>query len=238
MAELVVDDEEYVNPVPDHLRHVAVLVEPLTIAEKALEEVRHIQRRLPWGTEDHTAVVLGAGPVGLLGAMALILAGFETWVYSRSPAPNEKADVAEAIGARYVSSEIHSVDQLREEVGDIDLVYEAVRASKLAFEVLGVLGTNGVFVFTGVPGRKAPIEVDTDRLMRNLVLRNQVVFGSVNAGKGAFEAAIGHLDEFHRRWPDAVTSLISHHPMEAYEELLAGRTGGIKQVVDISVEGS
>jgi len=63
MAELVVDDQDYMNLVPEALRNVAVLVEPLTIAEKALEQVEHIQRRLPWGTEDHRAVVLGAGPV-------------------------------------------------------------------------------------------------------------------------------------------------------------------------------
>ncbi len=241
MAELVVDDQEYMTPVPDALLRVGVLVEPLTIAEKALEEVEHIQRRLPWGTEatvDHTAVVLGAGPVGLLGAMALIVAGFDTWVYSRSPAPNEKAAVAEAVGARYISSETHSADQLRDEVGEIDLVYEAVGASKPAFEVLGVLGTNAVFVFTGVPGRKAPIEVDTDRLMRNLVLRNQVVLGSVNAGKSSFEAAVRHLEGFNRRWPDALDSLISRHPMESYEELLTGHSGGIKQVIEMAREAS
>ena len=29
------------------------------------------------------ALILGAGPVGLLGALALALRGFETYVYSR-----------------------------------------------------------------------------------------------------------------------------------------------------------
>ena len=33
MAQFVVDDEKYMNPVPGNLRDVAVLVEPLTIAE-------------------------------------------------------------------------------------------------------------------------------------------------------------------------------------------------------------
>ncbi len=163
---------------------------------------------------------------------------WRSWVYSRSPAPNEKAGVAEAVGARYISSETRSADQLRDEVGEIDLVYEAVGASKPAFEVLGVLGTNAVFVFTGVPGRKAPIEVDTDRLRRNLVLRNQVVLGSVNAGKSSFEAAVRHLEGFNRRWPDALDSLISRHPMESYEELLTGHSGGIKQVIEMAREAS
>ena len=34
MTELVVEEERYLNPVPAALRDVAVLVEPLTIAEK------------------------------------------------------------------------------------------------------------------------------------------------------------------------------------------------------------
>lgn len=47
MTEYVVDDEQYMNPVPVALREVAILTEPLTIAEKALQEVMNIQKRLP-----------------------------------------------------------------------------------------------------------------------------------------------------------------------------------------------
>jgi hypothetical protein len=89
-----------------------------------------------------------------------------------------------------------------------------------------------VFVFTGVPGRKAPVEIDTDLWMRNLVLRNQIVFGTVNAGRDAFEAAIRDLAEFMRRWPAAVRGLISgRHPVAAYRELLVGAQAGIKNVI-------
>jgi hypothetical protein len=95
-----------------------------------------------------------------------------------------------------------------------------------------VLGTNGVFVFTGVPGRKAPIEVDTDLIMRNLVLRNQVVFGTVNAGRETFEAAIRDLGVFVKRWPAAVAAIVTgRHPVSAYRELLVGRATGIKNVI-------
>jgi glucose 1-dehydrogenase len=244
LTELVVDDERYVNVVPRETRDVAVLVEPLTIAEKALAQVRLIQQRLPWGrpvepggasASPHRAVVLGAGPVGLLGAMALVVAGFETTVYSREPKPNPKADLVESIGARYVSSEIVSIDELAEGVGNIDLVYEAAGASKVSFDLMRVLGTNGVFVFTGVPGRKAPVEIDIDLIMRNLVLRNQVVFGTVNAGREAFEAAIRDLAIFAERWPKAVRSLITgRFPLEQHRELLLGRSTGIKNVVAIA----
>jgi len=218
-----------------------VLVEPLTIAEKALLQVDDIQKRLPWACAStpggqrpvcHQAVVLGAGPVGLLGAMALAARGFRVSIYSRERAPNPKAELADAIGARYFSAEDTSLEQLVSAVGNIDLVYEATGASAIAFQMIKALGINGIFVFTGVPGRKAAVEVDTDVLMRNLVLRNQVVFGTVNAGHDAFAAAIADLGVFVRKWPSAVGSLITgRHPAEAYRELLVGPARGIKNVL-------
>lgn len=244
MTEVFVEDERYLHRVPAALRDCAVLVEPLTIAEKALGQVWEIQRRLPWIDPEAapeepggglSAVVLGAGPVAQLGAMALRRRGFSTWVYSRSPAPNDKADVAEAIGATYISSEEVSPGELAERIGNIDVVYEGSGASKLAFDVLGVLGTNGLLTFTGVPGHGPPAELDTDGLMRSMVLGNQVALGTVNAGFDSFKTAIEDLEDFSRRWPDAVRALISaRHPMEDHRELLLGHPGGIKHVVAVA----
>ncbi|MBI3449483.1 MAG: glucose 1-dehydrogenase [Acidobacteria bacterium] len=241
MTEVVVDDQDYMNPVPASLRDVAVLVEPLTIAEKALMQLEQVQMRMPWAQGvslrgsmrwKKSAVILGAGPVGLLGAMAFANAGFDTYVYSRSGGNADKPRIVESFGAKYVPAETTSFEKLREIVGNIDLVYEAVGASKTAFDLLGVLGTNGVFVFTGVPGRKAPVEVDTDLLMRNLVLKNQVVFGTVNAGKETFAAAIKDLGAFVERWPGAVKSLVTgRFPIEAHRDLLLARPTGIKNVL-------
>jgi threonine dehydrogenase-like Zn-dependent dehydrogenase len=243
MTQEVVDDEQFMNVVPEGLREVAVLVEPLTIARKALAQLWHVQRRLPWSCPpDHgdapghcrSAVVLGAGPVGLLGAMALAHAGFRTYVYSRTPAPNDKASLVESIGATYVSSEQVPPAGLASLMGTVDVVYEAVGASQVAFEVMEVLGPNGAFIFTGVPGRRAPIPIDTDLLMRNLVLKNQVVYGTVNAGRRTYEEAIRDLEAFTTRWPAAVRSLITgRHPITAYRELLTGRARGIKNVIDL-----
>jgi threonine dehydrogenase-like Zn-dependent dehydrogenase len=243
MTESIVDDQKYMNVVPPRLRDVAVLVEPLTIAEKALTQIWQVQQRLPWDCPHvthkgrghcHTAVVLGAGPVGLLGAMALAAVDFEVYVYSREVAPNPKSQIVNAIGGHYVSAQSESIEQLAERVGSIDVVYEATGASSVSFEVLKFLGTNGIFVFTGVPGRKAPIEVDTDLLMRDLVLKNQIVFGTVNAARETFEAAIRDLGVFMERWPAAVRALITgRNPMEAYRELLIGPPRGIKEVISL-----
>jgi threonine dehydrogenase-like Zn-dependent dehydrogenase len=240
MTEFVVDDEKYMNIVPPELRDVAVLVEPLTIAEKALAQVWQVQRRLPWACpiarapaeHCHRAVVIGAGPVGLLGAMALVNFGFDTTVYSRGVAPNPKAAVVEAIGAHYLDAKTVPVDALPERIGNIDLIYEAAGASKVAFDAMKVLGTNGIFCFTGVPGRRGPIEVDTDLIMRNLVLKNQVVLGTVNAGRETFEAAIADLATFNTRWPQAVRALITgRFPLTAHHALLLDPPAGIKNVL-------
>ena len=76
------------------------------------------------------------------------------------------------------------------------------------------------------------MEVDADLIMRNLVLRNQVVFGSVNASRQNFEAAVRVLGQLVQLWPDAVSEIITgRFPMEEAPRLLTGRASGIKEVI-------
>ncbi len=244
MTEFVVDEAKYVCPVPRSLRDVGVLVEPLTIAEKGVEQMWQIQQRLPWACAVepgqppaycHKALVLGAGPVGLLGAMKMVVEGFETFVYSRTGGAQDRVAVVEAIGAKFLSADDLNVEQMAASIGNIDVVYEAVGASQLAFDVLGHLGINGVFIFTGVPGRKAPSPVDTDALMRDYVLKNQVAFGTVNASRASFQSSISDLEAFVQRWPDAVRKLISNRfSIDDATQPLSGKVGGIKNVVAVS----
>lgn len=242
LTEYFVEDQAHLIPVPHDLRDVAVLVEPLTVAEKALAQLWQVQRRLNWANETSptpgagkTAVVLGAGPVGILGAMALVARGFETWVYSRSTAPNPKADLVHAIGARYVSCQTVPAAEFARQVGNIDLVYEAVGTARITFDVLQILGLNGVFIFTGIPPVKPAIPIEADTLMRRMVLMNQALIGTVNADRPAFENAIRDLAEFKRRWPDALRAVITgRHPIERYRDLLLGKATGIKNVITVA----
>ena len=242
MTEHVVDHDRYLVPVPAALRDVAVLTEPLTIVEKALEQVFALMRhRPPWNDADTpaeergrglSALVLGIGPVGLLGAMRLVSAGFRTFVYSRELPSGPRAGLVDAIGATYASTEEVGFADLAAEIGNIDLVYEAVGHSHFALEALGVLGTNGIFVMTGVPGLQAFRETDPARLMRQMVLNNQMLLGTVNAGPDAFASALHSLGTFSRRWPATVPSLIAgRHPPEEARDLVLGRPQGIKTVI-------
>jgi threonine dehydrogenase-like Zn-dependent dehydrogenase len=233
-SELFTEDVAYLHRVPAELHAVAVLTEPLTIAEKALREVKRIQERLPWRPEPGRAVVLGAGPVGQLGVMALLRRGFVTTVYSRSPKPNVKADAAEAVGAPYLSSKEVSPEELVRGAGAPDLIYEATGVAKAAFETLKALAHNGVFVFTGVPSHPEALSLNGAELLKQLVLRNQVVLGTVNAADSDFEAALEDLGRFRARWPGGLERLITaRHPPEDFADVVTGRKGGggIKHVI-------
>jgi glucose 1-dehydrogenase len=246
MTEYYVDQEQFLNFVPANLRDVAVLVEPLTVGEKGLAQAWATQKRLPWVNADAppdqpgkglNAVVLGAGPVGILGAMILVASGFKTYVYSRSKKPNPKAELVESFGATYISSETETADQLAARVGNIDLIYEALGVSKVSFDVMRVLGQNGIFVFTGIPAPKPAIPVEADAIMRNVVLKNQAIVGTVNADRAAFQNAIKHLSVFMEKWPDALKSLITgRYKIDSYRDLLLGDKdrSSIKNVISFT----
>ena len=242
MTEYYSEQEKFLNFVPTSLRDVAVLVEPLTIVEKAMSQVWPTQSRLPWVKHKNAnggpsgkglnAVVLGAGPVGILGAMKLKAEGFNTFVYSRSKAPNPKSELVESFGVPYISALDTPIEGLLDQVGNIDLVYEAVGVSTIAYQVLSILGLNGIYVFTGIPAPKPPIEVNADTIMRNVVLKNQVVLGTVNADQSSFISAIKDLDVFMQRWPESLKALITKRfSIEDSQSLLLDKASGIKNVI-------
>jgi threonine dehydrogenase-like Zn-dependent dehydrogenase len=240
MTEYVVDDADYMHVVPPVLRDVAVLVEPATIAAKANGQIKRIQQRLPWlgatsrrqeSTQGRKALVLGAGTVGLLGALALRDRGFDTYVYDRAPAPNAKSRLVDSIGAHYLS-EREPGELLAGLAGQVEIIYEAAGASQVAFHAMQALAPNSIFIFTGIPALGGPHVVDTDLLMRTIVLKNQVILGTVNAGRDDFQTAIAALARITRRWPEAVHALLSaRYPLTTYPYVLLEQSSGIKNVI-------
>jgi threonine dehydrogenase-like Zn-dependent dehydrogenase len=238
MTDEVVDLAKNMHTVPAGIADIAVLTEPLTITEKALNELDSVLTRMPWidprkeEKRGMNAVVLGAGPVGLLGAMALIVRGFDTWIYSRESAKSPRADWVDSIGAKYLESGTLPVAQLGKAVGNVDLILEATGSAGLAFAALPAIGMNGVMVYTGVPGGKSNVTLDAERIMRDLVLENQLLYGTVNAGPRAFEHAIADLGRFDNRWPKQVRSLITgRFPPETIGDVLSGGKEAIKSVI-------
>jgi len=234
LQELVLEDVENLVPVPRKLAEVAVLAEPMSVAAKASEQVAQIQRRLPWERDRVRALALGAGPVGLLGAISMVVSGCETFVYSIEPATSDRAELTRSLGATYVSGKDVPLEELGGRCGPFDVVYEAVGIPSVAFGALAALGPNGLFVVTGVPALGGTAELPANAIMRDVVLGNQIVLGTVNASRGAFSLALHELEQAMFLFPDSVRALITARtPIEEAPDVVR-RQGGIKQVIRVA----
>jgi len=234
LTNYVVDDEAYLVKVPRALSDVAVLVEPITVVAKAVDQASAIFARLPYDTGPQRGLALGAGPIGLLGAMVLVADGFETVVYSRDSEESEQAKLARSFGAQYASSNTHSLESLAQASGKFDVVLEAVGFAPLMLAATQMLRRNGVLALTGVPHEAATAELNAGRALRNLVLRNEVVFGTVNAGRRDYLSAIQNLEQFMALFPESVRELITDRvPLDEVPQMLKQKHG-IKNVVRMS----
>ncbi len=185
LTEYYVEDAAYIVTLPGTLREVGVLLEPLTVAEKGLNQAYEIQRRLKvW--QPRRAAVVGAGTIGLLATLAMRLRGLEVTCSSRRLPPYRNSDLITELGARYVSSQQSTLAQASERYGPFDLIFEASGFSPLAFQAAEALGKNGILVLSSVTGGENKVEVNADKINEGFVLGNKVMVGTVNASHADF----------------------------------------------------
>jgi threonine dehydrogenase-like Zn-dependent dehydrogenase len=227
-TEHVVDTEQYIVQIPAELAAVAVLTEPLSIVEKAIDEAVRLQfARLPgalttpdWLFERH-CLIAGLGPIGLLAALALTLRGAKVCGLDIVPADSARPTWLRSIGGDYISGHQIRPDQIRREHGPMQLLFEATGVPSLAFNLLEALDLNGIYVLTGIPGNSRSIQLPAAELIRDLVLNNQLMIGSVNAARGHFQLAVNDLQRAEHRWPGLLGQLITQRcPPEDAESLL------------------
>jgi glucose 1-dehydrogenase len=242
LAERYVDDFQFIVPLPDSLREVGVLLEPLTVSEKGIYQAQEIQRRLKiW--QPRRAAVLGAGTIGLLATLALRLRGVEVVVYSRREPPYLNSELVQELGARYVSSKEQPLAHVAETYGPFDLIIEATGFSPLVFEAAEALGKNGVLVLASVTGGDRKVEVPADRINQGFVLGNKLMVGSVNASRGDFERGVDDLIKAEAFYPGWLGRLLTTpvDGLENWEEMLRRLTvdrDAIKVFVEVATGGS
>jgi len=227
LTEYYVDDPEYIVRVPAGLRDVAVIAEPLSVAEKGIIQAYEIQRRLRvW--QPRRAAVLGAGTIGLLGTLILRLRGIEVTTFGRTPSPYFNSDLIEELGARYVSMGELPLREAAPRFGPFDVIYEATGYSPLVFEAMEVLGKNGVLMLASITGGDKTVEVPADKINLDFVLGNKVMVGTVNGNRDYFEAAVRDLAMADAQYPGWVAKLLTHRVvgLENYRELIDTLTHG------------
>ena len=240
-AEFVVDQEQYVVRVPPALESVGVLMEPLSIVEKGIDEMLRVQIvRCPEAatTPDwlfgRRCLVAGLGPVGLLGAMVLRLSGADVYGLDVVDSGSARPTWLTGIGGQYVDGRQVPVEQVQQKIGAMDLVLDASGIPALEYNLLDVLAPNGAYVVTGIPGGKGPLQIPGAELIRQLVLDNQVIVGSVNAARGHFQTGADDLEQARSRWGTHLDGLITQRyaPAEFASSSDPHTPDSIKEVVE------
>src|SRR5262245_59087473 len=205
-SELVVEDAEHVVAIPPALGRLGVLAEPSSICARGIRHAQAIGERQPWAPR--RALVVGAGAIGMLATYMLRLDGYEVWTLSRSAADSDKGRLVAASGARYVSTAETPMSAVAEETGGFDIAIEAAGSAEVMAEVMAALRRNGVACLLGLDAHAHTLEMDSTVLGRDFVIENRVVFGSVNAHRTDWTAAVSALEAMRERWPEAMEQLI------------------------------
>jgi threonine dehydrogenase-like Zn-dependent dehydrogenase len=238
LTEYYVDDPEYMVKIPQGLKEVGVLLEPVTVVEKGIAQAYEIQRRLRvW--RPRRAAVMGAGTVGLLATLVLRLRGLEVTTFGLTRKPYLNSDLLEALGARYESTQDVPVLEGAERYGPFDLIFEATGYSPIVFESMQALAKNGVLVLSSVTGGDRKVEVPADKINLEFVLGNKVMVGTVNANREYFELGVRDMAQAEAQYTGWLKRLLTHpvQGLQNYQELFEKLTtakGAIKVFCEVA----
>ncbi len=217
-------EAEYAVKLDAALETVGMLMEPTSIVAKAWDQIERIGRRAYFAPE--RVLVTGAGPIGLLAALLGAQRGLEVHMLDRN-ADGPKPELARRLGAQYHSSDVGTVAG----AALPDIIIEATGAEQVVAEVMAHNAAFGIVCLTGVSPRGRTLSVDLGALNRDLVLENDVVFGTVNANLRHYAMAAEALAKADRGW---LERLISRRvPLAAFEQAIEKRPDDVKVVLDL-----
>jgi threonine dehydrogenase-like Zn-dependent dehydrogenase len=215
-------EPEYAIKVDPSLGLLGVLLEPMTVISKALEQVVMVGRRSFWEAE--TVLVTGAGPIGLLAACGARLFGKEVHVLDRVET-GPKPELVRALGATYHSGSILGVPF------EPDAIIECTGVGSVIADAIQKIGAGGVLCLTGVGGGGLSGYAVAD-VAAKVVLKNNVLVGSVNANKRHWYKASRALAQADRSWLGRL--ITRREKPESFEQALQRTPDDIKVVIQFS----
>jgi glucose 1-dehydrogenase len=203
-AEYAKSDSTYIVKLPESLSELGVLLEPLTVLEKGLLQTYILQKsRLIW--EPKRALVLGAGPVGILATALLRLKGLDVTTVATRERDSLKARLVESTGAKYVNSKDTPISSLEH---GFDFVFEVTGNASVAFDAQDLIGVNGIVSYLGIY-REDQETHNIGKVFTDMVLGNKLHFGSVNANISYFKRGALDLVKINKKWPNLLPSMIT-----------------------------
>ncbi len=201
---------------------LGVLLEPMTVITKALEQTFVIGQRAYW--EPRTVLVTGAGPIGLLAALRLRARNFEVHVLDRAES-GPKPQLVRDLGATYHTGNVMDLDF------NPDVIVECTGVGAVIAESIQKLDSGGIICLTGVGAGGAAGRVVAD-MAAAAVLKNNVIFGSVNANKRHWYRAGQNLKQADPKW---LRRLITRREKpENFEKALQREPDDIKVVIQFA----
>jgi threonine dehydrogenase-like Zn-dependent dehydrogenase len=223
MSERWRTEPEYAIKIDSSLGILGVLLEPMTVIAKALEQVVAVGQRSFW--EARTVLVTGAGPIGLLAACATSMRGKEVHVLDRVET-GLKPELVRALGATYHSGGVSDVGF------EPDVIVECTGVGSVIADSIQQIGAGGVVCLTGV-GAGGPLSDNAVAdVAARVVLRNNVLVGSVNANMRHWYKAAQALVQADRTW---LSRLITRRETpENFAQALERKPDDVKVIIQLS----
>jgi threonine dehydrogenase-like Zn-dependent dehydrogenase len=216
-------EPEYAIRLDRSLGILGVLLEPTTVVTKALEQIAAVSDRGFW--EPRTALVTGAGPIGLLAAMLLRMRGLDVHVLDRVET-GTKPDLVRALGATYHSGSLAKLGL------EPDAIVECTGVGSLITDAIQAVAPGGVVCLTGVGTGGGAAGTSAADLATDAVLKNKVIVGSVNANRRHWYRAGQALARADRAW---LARLVSRRERpEAFARALGREPDDVKVVLQFA----
>ncbi|WP_037913210.1 glucose 1-dehydrogenase [Actinacidiphila yeochonensis] len=199
-----------------------VLLEPASVLAKAWEQTDRIFTRA--SARPTTALVTGAGPIGLLAALMGVQRGLDVHVQDLNDSGDKPALVRD-LGATF------GVGDVRGSGVRPDVVIECTGHGPLVFKLAEIVAPNAVVCLAGISNSGVTNTIPTDDVNKKLVLENTVLFGTVNAARRHYEQAAEDLARADHGWLERL--ITRRVPMDAYADALVKKDEDVKVVVDL-----
>ena len=222
MSERWRTEPEYAIKIDPSLGILGVLLEPMTVITKALEQVFVVGQRSYW--EPRSVLVTGAGPIGLLAALRLSVRDIPVHVLDRAET-GPKPELVRALGATYHSGSVLDLDF------EPDVIVECTGVGSVIADSIQKIGSGGIICLTGVGAGGISSRAVAD-VAAAAVLKNNVLVGSVNANKRHWYKAAQNLARADREW---LSRLITRRETpENFKQALERKPDDIKVVIQFS----
>ena len=215
-------EPEYLIKIDSSLGILGVLLEPMTVITKALEQVKLASQRAFW--EPRTALVTGAGPIGLLAALRLKANNLDVHVLDRAET-GPKADLVRDMGGTYHSGRVTDIGF------EPDIIVECTGVGVVIADSIQQIGSGGILCLTGIGAGGATAGAVAD-VAAQVVLKNNLIVGSVNANKRHWYKAGQNLAVSDRAWLNRV--ITRREKPENFQKALERQPDDVKVIIQFS----